>query len=183
MKLYFENVEQLDQFTKSLPLNREQVKCVNCGDRHQFVSHAFVHKKLNKGETITVGKRLFCSNRRQYTGCGATLRLYLAVQIPTLVYSTVQMTIFLNALLAYNSIQRAYKAATNTDDPRNAYRWLIKLKLKLVDYRSFLKKPSVPSMPTTKLTTRRLQVLLPIIQSIFLKYKDNPFSQYQHNFI
>lgn len=182
MTLFFENIDQLNQFTLSLELNQGQVVCANCNQSDQFVSHGFVYKNLNQGEIIVTGKRLFCTNRCQRSGCGSTLRLYLAEQIPTLVYSTKQMSIFLKALLACNTIKTAYKAATNTDDPRHAYRWLNKLTGKLVNYRSFAQNPKTTPSPKVNFSTRRLQLLLPAIKNIFLKFGESkyPCLDYQH---
>ena len=171
----------MNQFTLSLELNLGQVVCDNCKQNDQFVSHGFVYKNLNQGKTIITGKRLFCANRWQHSGCGSTVRLYLAEQIPTLVYSTEQMTTFLRALLACNSIQQAYKSATNTDDPRNAYRWLNKLTNKLTHYRVFVKKPTIKTSSTIHFSTRRLQLLLPVINTIFLALGEQACRDYQFN--
>lgn len=179
MPLFFKTIDQINQFTLSLELNQGQVICANCKQCDQFVSHGFVYKNLNHGKTMLVGKRLFCANRRQRSGCGRTLRLYLAEQIPMLVYSTLQMTIFLKALLACNTIQNAYEAATGTNDPRNAYRWLNKLKSKLIDYCTFLKKPRELFISIHQFSTRRLQLLLPIIKNIFFTIDDQPCQNYQ----
>jgi hypothetical protein len=179
MILFFEDIDQMNQFTSSLEMNQGVVMCANCNQDDQFVSHGFVYKNLNQGKTIVTGKRLFCANRRQHAGCGCTLRLYLAEQIPTLVYSTAQMTTFLKALLACNTIQTAYKAATNTDDPRNAYRWLNQLTARLVNYRTFAQNPRMAPSPKVNFSTRRLQLLLPVINTIFVALGEHPCCHYQ----
>jgi hypothetical protein len=172
----------MNQFTSSLELNQGQVVCANCNQSDQFVSHGFVYKDLNQGKTLVTGKRLFCSGRGQHSGCGCTLRLYLAEQIPGLVYSTEQMTVFLKALLACNTIKQAYKAATNADDSRHAYRWLNKLTGKLINYRAFVKNPKVAPSAKVNFSTRRLQLLLPVIKNIFLEMGEHPCLHYQiHN--
>jgi hypothetical protein len=74
MALFFDNIDQLNQFTFSLEVNHGEIVCTNCNQSDQFVPHGFVYKNLNQGKIITVGKRLFCANRRQRTGCGRTLR-------------------------------------------------------------------------------------------------------------
>lgn len=179
MTYFFETIEQVNQFTSSLALNRRQIVCANCNQSDQFVSHGFVYKKHFQGKTITVGKRLFCANRRQRTGCGSTLRLYLATQIPRQVCSALQMTIFLKALLARSTVQHAYQLATKTLDPRNAYRWLNKLKARLGDYRTFVQRADIETTAAPGFATRRLQLLLPIIKRICLKTADQPCQGYQ----
>ena len=177
MKIYFEHIDVIHQFTMELDYNT--LKCRHCLSSNQFVSHGFVYKKQNNGEKKAIGKRLFCSNRHGKLGCGRTTQLYLATQIPTFQYPCEHIFIFLSALLSMSSIQKAYKIATNTDDPRNAYRWLHKLWDKLIDYRSLLQFHTECTALKFKSRTRRLQILLPTIQELFFKIKESPCTQYQ----
>ncbi|MDD4976211.1 MAG: hypothetical protein PHY93_17775 [Bacteriovorax sp.] len=179
MKIYFEHIDAIHQFTMELNYHYNTLKCKYCQNCNQFVSHGFVYKKQNNGEKKAVGKRLFCSNRHGKLGCGRTTRLYLAILIPTFQYTNRQIFIFLSALLSMSSIQKAYKLATNTDDPRNAYRWLHKLWNKLIDYRCFLNLHTQCESFKFKFRARRLQILLPTIHELFLKIKELPCTQYQ----
>jgi len=73
---------------------------------------------------MKVGKRLWCSYRYGRSGCGATVRLYTAEIIHRHRYTATELTAFLVTLISSLSISTAYKAATNSDEPRNAYRLL-----------------------------------------------------------
>ncbi len=118
-------METLHQFTLELGFHEDALQCKNCAACNAFVSHGFIYKKQHNGDKKPVGKRVFCSNRYGKSGCGCTLRLYLAADIPTLQYSSIHLFIFLSALIAGLNIQKAYQKATGTLEPRNAYRWLL----------------------------------------------------------
>jgi hypothetical protein len=163
MSHYFDNLDTLQQFTMELDRHTDTLACKHCQNSGQFVSHGFVFKKHYNGDKRVVGKRLFCSNRYRRKGCGRTLRLYLSEQIPKLAYSTIELTLFLCALIAGDSIQQAYQKATHCSDTRNAYRWLDKLERKLTDYRQHMKRSTQPPSGQFLSRTRRLQVLLPTI--------------------
>ena len=139
MKKFFTDMASLHQFTMELDLHRDSLHCKNCAGGNDFISHGFVFEKCSQGEPRKVGKRLLCANRHGRSGCGATLRLYLSAGIPRLKYSAVVMTLFLTALLQGLSIQQAYQSATDTDDPRNAYRWLRRCSDRILVYRTGLK--------------------------------------------
>jgi hypothetical protein len=76
------------------------------------------------------------------------------------------------------SIQHAYKTATGTENPRNAYRWLRKLGHKLMDFRRGLTFPA-PLADCFKTRTRSLQLLLPTLQTLFSTPSANPCEHYQ----
>jgi len=179
MLKFFKNIDTLHQFTMELELHQDNLQCRKCNKSDQFVSHGYVYKKKNKGGKRTVGKRIFCSNRFGKTGCGCTLRLYLADEIPRLQFNTTHFFIFLTNLFIGSSIQKAYTVATNTCDPRNAYRWLKKLKRKLIDYRHVLSHRLQAASGASQFTNKRLQLLLPTLQNILSHLGSPPCAQYQ----
>ena len=179
MKNYFESMDDLHRFTTELNYHHKKIICNNCLKSGQFVSHGFVYKKQNNGKEKAVGKRLYCSNRHGKSGCGKTVRLYLNTHVPTLQYMTSHLFIFISSLLAMGSIQKAYKMATNTTDPRNAYRWLHKLWKKIIDYRAFIKNHDESLGDRFKSRTLRLQNLLPTLQTLFLRSGDTSCTYFQ----
>lgn len=179
MKQYFEDIDTLNQFTLELDHHQDELECTTCSKNDQFVSHGFVYKTADVDKEKPVGKRIFCSNRYGKSGCGATLRLYLAEAIPTLSYTTSHLFIFIARLIAWCNIQQAYQAATRTKDPRNAYRWLHRLWRKLIDYRHCLKSRTVCHTDMFTSRTQRLQVLLPTLQALFSALPHNPCAHYQ----
>ncbi len=176
---FFHNMESLDQFTMELDRHQDSLECRQCSKNNQFVSHGYVYRQLSQNTRITVGKRIFCSNRRGRTGCGSTIRLYLATVIPTLRYDTSHLMTFLNVLLGGASIQQSYQAATQSNEPRNAYRWLGKLHNQIINYRGFLKIRTQEIVYSFKSRTRRLQILLPTIQRLFVITPSNVCRTYQ----
>jgi len=162
-----------------LDLYHDSLECHKCRKTGQLVSHGFVYKNGHNGAKIVAGKRIFCSNRNGRNGCGSTFQIYLTVIIQALVYNTSQLSIFLDALAAGGSIQKSYKMATDTEDPRNAYRWLHKLYRNLIDYRGFLKTRTEVENANFKLRTKRFQILLPTIQRLFLNLDISPCAHYQ----
>ena len=94
-------------------------------------------------------------------------------------YTTEHLFIFLSALLAGLSIQKAYASATRTTDPRNAYRWMNKLQRRLMDYRGCLAARTSVACSIYRFRSRRLQLLLPTFKFLFQAIKHPPCQHYQ----
>jgi len=167
MKRYFDDLDTLHQFTLSLDSQPEPIQCHHCSKQDQFVAHGFVYKKQHQGEKRAVGKRIFCSNRYGHTGCGQTLQLYLTTELALLQYTTLHLSAFVLALLGGSTVQRAYQAATQTDEPRNAYRWLNKLQRKLTEYRALISRQHAQSGGLFKTRNRQRGILLATLQTLF----------------
>ncbi len=178
MKRYFDDLDTLHRFTLALDSQPHPIRCRHCAKQGQFVSHGFVYKKHHQGERRTVGKRLFCSNRHGRSGCGRTVRLYLDTQIARLQYTVVHLTVFLLALLAGHSTQHAYQLATQTTDPRNAWRWLNKLNRKLIDFRAMIHnhRPAAWRSPSA---SPQHGVLLATLQHLFSRFGKSACRHYQ----
>jgi hypothetical protein len=179
MPTYFINISSLHRFTMEFDHHQNELQCHNCLKNDQFVSHGFVYKQVSSTQKIIVGKRIFCANRCGKSGCGATHRLYLSDYLPSLCYTTEQLFTFLSSLIDLSTIQHAYQAATHTENPRNAYRWLHKLGNKLIDFRSRLTRNSERLIALFKTRTHRLRLLLPTLQTLFSALPDNPCAHYQ----
>jgi len=102
-----------------------------------FKKHDFIYKHLdNSPSKATVAKRFFCSNIKGNDGCGKTCRVQLSTCIFQLCYiASIVWMFFSLHCISKKSIQEAYEKATQTAEPRNAYRWLNKLQ----DASSFIK--------------------------------------------
>lgn len=179
MYLFFESISAIHRLTMELDRHANAFQCQRCLKTNQFVSHGFIYKKQHQGKREVVGKRLFCSNRYGRSGCGATLRLYPTHRIPGLQYSTHHWDSFLSSLINGATVQKAYAAATQAADPRNAFRWLHKLQAKLVDYRRYL--PRIPEAVTKIFTSRtqRLRRLLSTLQQMFTQTRTRSCAHYQ----
>ena len=180
MRTYFNDIDTLHRFTMELDCHQHELECLICFKNNQFISHGYVYRHLSIEKKVIVGKRIFCSNRHGNSGCGATRRLYLTEFIPLLHYTTAHLFTFLCSLIALSSIQQAYQVATGTEDPRNAYRWLHKLNHKLIVFRSGLTKHAAHIAERFKTRTRRLQLLLPTLHTLFSNLPTNPCADYQH---
>ena len=138
MKIYYASLDAIQQQT--MQLCHEQ--CNHCKQSHQLISHGFVYKKQAVASPeLVIGKRVFCSDRDGRTGCGRTMRLYLDTTVRYLHYAGCSVVAFIMLLMDGMGVQRAYRQATGTEDPRNAYRWLNKLWAQLSHYRSLLHQP------------------------------------------
>lgn len=178
MKRYFESLESLHRFTLSLDCQTDPLCCQHCSKMDQFVSHGFVYKKQHQGDAHAVGKRLLCSNRYGHSGCGRTVRLYLVTEIARLHYTAVHITVFLLALLTGHSTQQAYQSATQTTQPRNAWRWLSKLQRKLLDYRIMIHNRMTPACHFTA-TNKQPGIVLATLQRLFSRFGKGACAQYQ----
>ncbi len=169
----------MDSFSLSLDYHKDVLQCANCSKNDQFVSHGFVYKQRSQTLREKVGKRIFCSNRYGYSGCGRTFRLYIAEEFPCLQYGAAHLFVFLLALMRPVTIQQAYEKATGTAEPRNAWRWLNKLQRKLIDYRCFLTCRTGERGLQPRSRTRRLQILLPTVKQLFFSLNGCPCAHYQ----
>ncbi len=179
MQKYFTDIESIDSFSLSLDYHQDVLHCAHCSRNDQFVSHGFVYKQRSQKVRQKVGKRLFCSNRDGRSGCGRTYRLYVAEALPCLQYGATHLFVFLLALISHATVQQAYEKATGTQEPRNAWRWLDKLQVKLVDYRCFLQRRANELSTQFRSRVRRLQILLPTVKRLFAVLDDCPCAHYQ----
>ena len=161
MKIFFPDLESLLLFCLQLNIQSE-LKCPYCHKSSQFTLHDFIYKNL----VVIVGKRLLCSNRNGRSGCGKTVRLYISQRVPQLIYSSAEVTAFLLALFNGLSITQAYQDATGCADPRNAYRWLDKLKFRLSDFRRYLTTPCEQSVSKFNDRAQRFRLLLPTVERL-----------------
>ena len=176
MRLFFDNIEHLDQFTHGLDHHFESITCWHCLKQNQLVPHCFVYKNQHLNNYLDkepVGKRLLCSNRYGRTGGGRTIRFYLADNIPTLSRTATSIALFFLALISGKPIQTAYQEATRTNDPRNAYRWLSKCQARLTHYRTFLVNQHEAFTTTIRSRSERLQILLPTIEGLHILFSDS----------
>ena len=170
MKIIYDNIEAIKRVTNTL--DSSPLACPKCKRAPPLVSHGFVYKYLGSKDKIEVGKRLWCSYRYGRHGCGATVRLYVAEIIPRYRYTATELTIFLVTLMSSLSISKAYKAATNSDAPRNAYRWIEKLKQKLSTYRTFLNHRTEYSTQAIASIPAPLRSLVPTLIALKEKVGD-----------
>lgn len=168
MRQFFSDFDSLNRYSLSLRFSQNPVQCVHCLKNHHMVSHGVVYKQRSIEHQEPVGKRLLCSNRRGRNGCGRTVQLTLSARIPALHYGTVQLYAFLCAMLIGFSIPKAYLRATEQTQPRQAWRWLSKLTVYLPEYRRRLTSRTQASSNTFKTQSRRLMLLLPTFQHLFV---------------
>lgn len=150
MHTYYADLSAIEQQTRQL----EHEQCRHCQRTH-LVSHGFVYKKQSKAKPRPVGKRVFCSNRRRHTGCGRTMRLYLASTVRALHYAGAQLVAFVLALIAGMTVRQAYRQATGCADPRHAWRWLNRFDAQLSLYRSLAHQPPLHDTDTPTVRANR----------------------------
>lgn len=165
MNLFFDTLEALHQFTFSL--DQHELTCASCSARGQFVSHGFCYKQQNFAATKTAGKRILCSRRSGRTGCGRTVQLYLASEVPGLHYGTAQLFAFITALFTRLSITAAYEKAVGKPESRHAWRWFKKLIQQLIVYRHYLHRDALTDSAMLNTQSRSRQLLLPTLKALF----------------
>jgi hypothetical protein len=164
---FFATIDELHLVTLQLELYHDKLSCPHCQAFGQFVSHGFVYKYLSASEVSVVGKRLFCSNRSNHSGCGKTIRLYVSKRVPKISYHAANVTLFVMSLIAGMSIKNAYHKATGASEPRHAYRWLNKLNLQCIRFRGIVYQQAASSPPSFQRRSRRLLLLLPTLHLLF----------------
>ncbi len=165
MQRFFDTLEAIHQFTRSL--DQHAFLCASCKTCGQFVSHGFCHKQHKFAATKTVGKRILCSKRSGRTGCGRTVQLYIASEVPRLHYDTAQLFAFITALLANRSITAAYEKAVGKPEPRHAWRWFKKLTQQLIVYRHYFHRDALTAAAVFHTHSLTRQLLLPTLQTLF----------------
>lgn len=179
MKRFFPDFESLDRFTRSLDCLDETLRCPHCLKRNQMVSHGVIYKQRSIQEREAIGKRVFCSNRYQHSGCGRTLQLTVASVLPRLRYGAAHLFVFVSALLMNMSVVAAYQAATGQSTSRHAWRWLNKLARQLTDYRCLVGARAGCGTTAFHHRCRRLRLLLPTLKQLFSRLPACPCSHYQ----
>lgn len=177
MQTYFASLQAIEQQT--LQLDNEQ--CVHCQQTRQLVSHGFVRKKRLGGTSEAVGKRVFCSNRNQRSGCGRTVQLYLDSTLRRLHYAGRCVVALLLWLGKGLTLQSAYQRATGAVTPRNAYRWLHAMWARLSVYRSLSHQPcfQLPDATTKAKAHSRWRLLLTTGDELLHRFGDPLCANYQ----
>jgi len=132
MQIYYSQLCSIEQQTRQL----DQLACPHCQQTRCLISHGYLYRQRHGQPLVTVGKRVFCSNRYQRSGCGRTLALSLDSTVRRLHYAGDVVLAFLLAWMAGATVQQAYFAATTIEDARNAYRWLRRFFEQISTYRS-----------------------------------------------
>jgi hypothetical protein len=180
MKIFYDTLDALHQFTFSL--DQHALTCTSCSARGQFVSHGFCYKQQNSAATTTAGKRILCSQRSGRTGCGRTVQLYVASEVPKLRYGSTQLFAFITALLANLSITAAYCKAVGKSESRHAWRWFKKLMQQLIVYRGYLHREAHTEVEMFATQSRSRQLLLPTLKALFSQAHQelNHIAHFQH---
>lgn len=135
MKIFFKSLDKLSKYASEVNAG---TSCPHCSKKYFLISHGFVYRKTTSGPKCIVGKRIFCSNRYNSSGCGRTFQLYLSLHPPKIHYHADHLNVFISSLVSGKSIQKAYLKATACNESRNAYRWLKKLYNNLMHLRNFV---------------------------------------------
>lgn len=179
MPLFYSSLAAIEQQTAQL----DHLTCQHCHRPDQLVSHGFVYKKQIGGEPKPVGKRVFCSNRRQRSGCGRTMQLYLDSIIRGLHYAGTVVVAFMMALLSGASVRLAYGQATGAADPRHAWVWLTRLEAQLSCHRSVSHQAPLHDAPAPTLARRppRYSLLFGTWEALLHRFACPLCSHYQHH--
>lgn len=177
MQIYFPSLQAIEQQTTQLDL----AQCAHCQRTRQLVSHGFIRKKRVGAEPEAVGKRVFCSNRNQRTGCGRTMQLYLDATVRYLHHGGATVVAFVLALMAGTSIEQAYTGATGAGTARNAYRWLTRLGTRLSFYRSLSHRPPLwaTDADATPCRSLRLTLLMATFEALLQRFGQPLCAAYQ----
>ena len=140
MQTFFQSIVDIEQYIE--PYRRAyELRCAHCDLLGHLVGHGFVYQQVSMDKRQVVGKRLVCSSRFGHAGCGRTVQLRLAEQLPNRQYSAIHLSVFIALLLANVSVVHAYQQATGQSSHRQAWRWLKALKTNLMQYRLALNTP------------------------------------------
>lgn len=167
MKKFFKNLTEIKKYISQI----RQYSCPHCHKSAYLVAHSFVYKKTYSSKRMTVGQRVFCSNRNNSNGCGRTFQLYINDYLPLMHYSSSLVSQFFYQLASGQSIENSYFQTTNCLSPRNAYRWINRFKGRLHRLKTYLLSQNsfIFSQHNKKYTAHYRQV---ISQLFFILDKD-----------
>jgi hypothetical protein len=179
MQIYFPSLQAICQQTSQLDL----AQCAHCERSRQLVSHGFIRKKRVGAEPEAVGKRVFCSNRNQRTGCGRTMQLYLDATVRRLHHGGATVVAFVLALMAGMSIEAAYTGVTGVGMARNAYRWLARISAQLTLYRAISHRPPLREIGGCAAPRRslRLPPLMATFETLLQRFGQPLCATYQQH--
>ena len=177
MQIYFPSLQAICQQTSQLDL----AQCAHCQRSRQLVSHGFIRKKRVGAQPLAVGKRVFCSNRNQRTGCGRTMQLYLDATVRYLHHGGATVAAFILALMTGLSIETAYTGSTGAGTARNAYRWLARLSTQLPCYRSLSHRAPLHESGASAAPGRsvRQSILMATFEALLQRFEQPLCATYQ----
>ena len=140
MQTFFDDMDSIERLTSSLQSD-PSLQCKHCFKSDHLMSHGFVYKQRSMSLRETVGKRIICCNRYGHQGCGRTIGLNIASQLPNRRYDTTVLFSFISLLLLGSCVCSAYCRATNQQQSRHAWRWIKQLTQNLTRYRNYLGEP------------------------------------------
>ena len=136
---FFNDVSEFDSIYINLPL----YACPHCGELGFLKNTILFTKKLEpEPKAVIIGKRLYCTTKQG--GCGQTIRLQTSYCLFYLWYSIYVVWKFFSLhYIESQSIQSSYESATQTSNPRNAFRWLNKLNKKIPFLKDTIPPPAI----------------------------------------
>lgn len=182
-RTFFLKFDQIETTTRDLSIHGKDYPCFNCGGTTEWVSHGFIYKANVYGLT-PIGKRIFCSNRHGRHGCGKTQRFLSSLWSERIHVALERVCLFLLALSTTQSVSKAYQKVTHSQSPRQAWRWLNKLQVRLPDFKTLLhekrEKISVPTFDSPR-SSKISQILLPFfsMEELMPENHEHPFSWFQ----
>jgi len=170
----------IDRFSLTLDTHPRPPECQHCHQSCAWVSHGFVYKQRSIAVREPVGKRVLCSNRLGKAGCGRTVQLYLANEIPGRHYGAGALFLFLSALLTCATVNDAYRQVAGDKATRHGWRWLTCLMGRLPVFRSQLSLNTISTTLSSALAhrCRRLKLLLSTVHMMLPKCSACPCAAY-----
>lgn len=169
MNIFFATLQDIESWISSLQsLNKP---CPKCDQYNTLHSHGFVRKQVSSTESLSIGKRVYCCNRRDKKGCGATFQLYISDFTQWVHFSIIMITAIIGP---ENNRQKRTKEKTPSQ--RTKARWQARIKTKLHEFKTFIVQhssglPQQSTLENASFLMQTVQQLLHISNNIFQTYQ------------
>ena len=174
---YFKNESEL---TSSFLIRIKIIRCPHCSMIGCLILHGFLYGYNQTGRQDQIrGRRIYCSNRNNRSGCGKTISLFKATIIKGYSFLSITIWQFLKNLQRGLSPYRAFSSLDVSITPTTIYRIFQRFKERQSFFRTLL-HTFMPPPPAPDTTCALLQT----IKHFILAFDDQecPLAAFQYTF-
>lgn len=140
-KKYCSSLEEADQYLETIKF----VSCPHCTQMGFMIGHGFLKGfDGDSSDRTKRGRRFFCSNRFNRSGCGGTTSLLLSALMKGFCISTGLLWNFLMLVASGASTKSSWESCAGSLPVENGYRLRKKLRMELPRLRTLLCRKESP---------------------------------------
>ena len=174
-KKYCSSLDEADQYLETIKF----VPCPHCAQMGFMIGHGFLKGfDADSSDEVNRGRRFFCSNRFNRSGCGRTSSLLLSSLMKGFCIGTHLLWNFLMLVASGASTKSSWEACKSSLPVENGYRLIKKLRMELPRLRTLLCRKESPPFCNSD---DPLSQLVLHLNCVFLS-SECPLSAFQEGF-